>query len=137
MRRVGALLISAGIIAAVGFATVSGQAGGAAQRGATAKPYTTWRSYGGGAHSSQYTALDQINKSNVAKLDVAWTYPVTGNIIFNPVVIDGIMYLPVGNAVVALEAHSGRALWNHPVEGGLVRRGVTWWAGDRQQGRAI
>ena len=26
------------------------------------------------------------------------------------IVIDGIMYLPVGNAVIALEAHTGRAL---------------------------
>ena len=34
-------------------------------------PYTTWRTYGGGGHSSQYSALDQINKSNVAKLEVA------------------------------------------------------------------
>src|SRR5688572_12959493 len=48
-----------------------------------AKPYTVWTAYGGGAHSSQYSALDQIDKSNVARLDVAWTFPVTGTVIFN------------------------------------------------------
>src|SRR5690606_32635381 len=47
-----------------------------------------------------------------------------------PVVIDGIMYMPLGNAVVAVEGHTGRALWRHPVQGGLVRRGVTYWGGD-------
>ena len=31
--------------------------------------------YAGGSHSSQFTALDQINKDNVSKLQVAWTYP--------------------------------------------------------------
>src|SRR5690554_7209449 len=39
---------------------------------AVAQDYTTWRSYAGGAHSSQYSALDQINKSNVHRLEVAW-----------------------------------------------------------------
>ena len=31
------------------------------------EPYTTWRTYGGGGHSSQYSALEQIDKSNVAE----------------------------------------------------------------------
>jgi hypothetical protein len=34
------------------------------------RPYTTWRTYGGGGHSSQYSALEQIDKSNVAQLAV-------------------------------------------------------------------
>ena len=42
---------------------------------AHAQQYTTWREYGGGAHSSQYSALKQIDKSNVAKLEIAWTFP--------------------------------------------------------------
>ena len=36
--------------------------------------YTTWDTYSGGAHASQYSALDQIDKSNVNELEVAWTY---------------------------------------------------------------
>jgi len=42
---------------------------------AAKRPFTTWSQYLGGADSSQYSALKQINKSNVAKLEVAWTYP--------------------------------------------------------------
>jgi len=52
-----------------------------------ATPYRTWTTYGGGAHSSQYAALDQINKSNVHQLDAVWTFPVAGTVIFNPVVV--------------------------------------------------
>ena len=95
MRRAGGIVSLTGIAVAITLATLAGQARqGGAGRAATAKPYTTWQSYAGGAHSSQYSALDQINKSNVAKLQVAWTYPINGNSIFNPVVIDGVMYVP-------------------------------------------
>jgi len=79
---------------------------------ASAKPYSTWQSYAGGAHSSQYSALDQINKKNVAKLQVAWSVPIAGASIFNPVVVDGVMYAPVGGgALAALDAATGKELW--------------------------
>ena len=55
------------------------------------RQYTSWRDYGGSADSAQYSALDQVNRSNVAKLEVAWTYP-TGDdkkYFFNPIVVDG------------------------------------------------
>ena len=38
-------------------------AGLVAQTRPAPKPYTTWMQYAGGAHSSQFTALDQINKT--------------------------------------------------------------------------
>ena len=34
-----------------------------------------WSDYGGGPDSSHFIALDQINKSNVSQLQVAWVYP--------------------------------------------------------------
>src|SRR5436853_7888072 len=67
------------------------------------RPYTTWTAYGGGVHSSQYSALDQINRSNVSQLQVVWSFPVAGTVIFNPLVVGGVMYLQAsGNALVAL-----------------------------------
>ena len=59
-------------------------------------PYTTWSDYGGAADSMQYSALKQINKTNVAKLELAWSYAVPdrrGNFGFNPIVADGMMYV--------------------------------------------
>ena len=37
--------------------------------------YQTWRDYSGGADSAQYSALRQINRSNVGQLQIAWNYP--------------------------------------------------------------
>src|SRR5688572_27324691 len=92
-----------------------------------AKPYTTWSAYGGGAHSSQYSALDQINKSNVSQLDVAWTLPVTGTVIFNPLVVDGVMYLQTqNNTIAALDAATGKEMWRKPQQGGIGARGMNY-----------
>jgi quinoprotein glucose dehydrogenase len=101
----------------------------AATASSAQQPYTTWRSYGGGAHSSQYSALAQIDKSNVAKLAVAWQFPVgERSFVFNPIVVDGVMYvLARDNEIVALDAATGRELWAHPHEGAVSARGINYW----------
>jgi glucose dehydrogenase len=92
-------------------------------------------------HSGQrFSPLDEINRSNVDRLQQAWTYRLRpeggGGILAGtvPIVVNGVMYLPLGDAVVALEAHTGRELWRHRVEGATVRRSVTWWPGDGSHG---
>ena len=35
-----------------------------------------------------------------------------------PIVVGGVMYLPVGNTVVALEADTGKVIWQRDVPGG-------------------
>jgi quinoprotein glucose dehydrogenase len=106
---------------------------------AAAKPYTTWQSYAGGPHSSQYSALDQINKKNVAKLQVAWSYPITGNSIFNPVVIDGILYASVGGgALAALDAATGKEIWRKEGAAPSGARGMNYWESpDRSDRRFV
>ena len=42
---------------------------------AAQRSFNTWTEYLGGADSSQYSSLNQINKSNVKQLAVAWSYP--------------------------------------------------------------
>src|SRR6185436_2156490 len=56
--------------------------------------FNTWRQYLGGSDSSQYSSLDQINRKNVAQIQIAWTYPVgdTRTYRFNPIVVDTVMY---------------------------------------------
>jgi glucose dehydrogenase len=92
-------------------------------------PYTTWRTYGGGGHSSQYSALDQIDRSNVAQLEVAWSFPVgERSFVFNPIVVDDVMYvLARDNEIVALDAATGRELWARPHDGAVTARGVNYW----------
>jgi quinate dehydrogenase (quinone) len=93
------------------------------------QPYTTWRTYGGGAHSSQYSALKQIDKSTVGKLEIAWTFPAgERSFVFNPIVVDRTMYvLARDNEIVALNAETGAELWAHPNEGGVGARGMNYW----------
>ena len=62
---------------------------------AAAQNHKQWSDYGGGPDSSHFIALDQINKSNVSQLQVAWVYP-TGDshaYLFNPIVVDNVMYV--------------------------------------------
>lgn len=93
--------------------------------------HKTWTEYLGGADSAQYSALDQINKSNVSQLQVAWTYPTEdrNNSDFNPIIVDGVMYVQAkNNALVALDAASGKELWVHPNNSRAVTgRGVSYW----------
>src|SRR3954447_14321906 len=100
---------------------------------ATAQEHATWRDYAGASDSAQYSALAQVNRSNVAALEVAWTYS-TGDenkYSFNPVVGDGTMFvLARNNSIVALDAATGKQIWVHPQEPGttvLTSRGINYW----------
>ncbi|HEY6817307.1 MAG TPA: PQQ-binding-like beta-propeller repeat protein [Croceibacterium sp.] len=102
-----------------------------------------WPRYARDLSGTRFSPLDQINTANVGSLDTAWTFrlrPEGGAGLLGgtvPIVIDGTMYLPLGNAIVALEAHTGRELWRHPVTGGMVRRSVSYWPGDGAVGPRI
>jgi len=63
------------------------------------RSFNTWNQYLGGADSSQYSSLSQINKSNVKQLTVAWSYATgeTGQYLFNPLVVDGVMFVEAKN----------------------------------------
>jgi len=128
------------LLAALAIASPFGQSAPASRR------YTTWRDYGGASDSMQYSALTQINKTNVANLEQAWFFPVPdkgGNLGFNPIVVDGVMYLmgPDGS-IVAVEAATGKPIWSHRVEGagtgGRATRGINYWeSSDRSDRRLI
>jgi len=106
--------------------------------------HTTWREYGGSADGSQYSALRQINRDNVAQLQRAWSYS-TGDerkYLFNPLVVDGVMYvLAKQNSIVALDASTGKELWVHATDAHstlLTNRGLNYWESkDRSDRRLI
>src|SRR6202167_2612713 len=83
---------------------------------ALAQDHLACRDYGGAADAAQYSALSQIDRSNVGKLAVAWTYPTGDNhqYLFNPIVIDGLMYVMAkNNSIVALNAANGKEIWSY------------------------
>jgi quinoprotein glucose dehydrogenase len=109
---------------------------------ARCQSYSNWSDYGGSSDSMQYSALKQIDNTNVSRLELAWSYLVpgtSGRFGFNPVIVDGVMYiLGADNAIVALNAATGAAVWKHPVEGRPTDRGINYWESkDRASRRLI
>jgi len=110
----------------------------------TSGKFVNWDTYHGDATASHYSSLDQINKSNVNQLQLAWTYN-TGDfdsrsqIQCNPIIIDGRLYATTPHLkVMALDATSGKEIWKFdPFNGETpsgVNRGVVYWAdGDDQR----
>jgi len=113
---------------------------GAAGFAADLRSFNTWNQYLGGADSSQYSSLSQINKSNVKQLTVAWSYPTGDNVqyLFNPLVVDGVMYVEAkNNSLVALDAVTGRELWAHAFQGPVTSRGMNYWESKDRADRRI
>ncbi|MBT3530216.1 MAG: PQQ-binding-like beta-propeller repeat protein [Gammaproteobacteria bacterium] len=100
---------------------------------------TEWGQYRGNLAGTGFSPLDQINQDNVADLQVAWSYSLRSedenargpNSQATPIVVNGIMYVPAGDRVVALDPVSGQEIWRHQLsEGTPSRRGVSYWPGD-------
>lgn len=105
--------------------------------------YKTWNDYGGSADSAQYSALTQINRSNVSKLEQVWSYS-TGDdrkYAFNPLVVDRTMYvLAKNNSIVALDAVTGKEKWayriDEPVDV-ITHRGINYWESKDRSDRRL
>ena len=111
---------------------------------------TTWKDYLGGPDSSHYSALQQINTSNVNKLEVAWSY-LTGEdttYTFSPLVVDNIAYFAAQKgSLVAVDATTGNPLWVHPFAaasgvpsrfGGIAgMRGANYWESKDRTDRRL
>src|SRR5881394_4542568 len=120
---------------------------GAAPAGRAAEPRPgDWPMYNRDLAGTRFSPLTQITTANVATLKKAWAYqlqPATGNInpapalaseVFNevtPIVVNGVMYMPSGNRVVALEPETGKEIWRYELPEGIASfRGVSYWPGD-------
>ena len=124
----------------------------------SANPQATageWTAYGKDVFGSRHSGLTQIDTSNVARLQVAWTYH-TGEVgpqvqtrnprrslEATPIVVDGVMYLitPLGR-VIALDPETGRERWVYDARidrtigfGDHTSRGVSAWL-DPSRARA-
>ena len=96
-----------------------------------------WRDYGGSPDNSHYTTLKQIDKSNVGKLQVAWSYEY-GETGFNPIVVNGVVYGKGRNSsLIALDAATGKEIWIHEGLEGITRRGVNYWESKNGKDRRL
>ncbi|MCE7982501.1 MAG: pyrroloquinoline quinone-dependent dehydrogenase [Caldilinea sp. CFX5] len=115
-------------------------------------PLADWPVYGQDQGGSRYSPIQQINRDNVALLQVAWEYH-TGDFAdgsdgrpgtsfqATPILVDGRLYLSTAyNRVIALDPTTGAEIWAydpgidrtvHRAE--IASRGVTAWL-DTQRG---
>jgi PQQ-dependent dehydrogenase (methanol/ethanol family) len=90
-----------------------------------------WVTYNGNVNANRYSDLAQINTSNVGRLKPQWIYtvPLWKNLVpdtsyynqnyayfgleVTPLVADGIMYITGPGSVYALDALTGREIWQY------------------------
>jgi quinoprotein glucose dehydrogenase len=111
-----------------------------------------WQTINRDLAATRYSPLNEINRGNVGRLTGSWRYTLGGNSTAVPIVIDGVMYLPSRERVVALDADTGEEIWAYTLEsrgeaggqggggqggggpggGGPTAstRGVSYWPGD-------
>jgi quinoprotein glucose dehydrogenase len=111
------------------------------------KGETDWPAYGNDPGGMRYSALRQIDASNVAKLRVAWTFHTRdvsdgsngwkrSGLETTPILVDGTLYLTTAfNRVIALDPTTGKQRWAYDPHidlrldygDGLINRGVATW----------
>ncbi len=111
-----------------------------------------WPTVGGDPGNSRHSKLRQINRENVANLEIAWVFhtneldrPRQKIIECTPLVVDGTMYITTGHLrVFALDAATGREIWQFDplanlekkplLASGGVNRGVAYWSDGKADG---
>ena len=92
-----------------------------------------WPAYGGSPENTHYSSLDQINRKNVKKLEVAWSFDTEekGGLQTSPIIVGNVLYgLTPSQKVFALDAATGKLLWKFDsgVRGTQPNRGLAYWA---------
>ncbi len=109
-------------------------------------PPGDWPGYTRDSSGQRFSPLTQINTKNVTGLAEAWSFnlgeePAPGSTAHpkpvisaaTPIVVNGVMYLPAGKRVVALDADTGKEIWQYDLASGTAsQRGVAYWPGDKQ-----
>src|SRR5688572_9151590 len=90
-----------------------------------------WPTFNGNVSGNRYSPLTEINKSNVSRLSVKWTFSIPLWSLFHPdtpyyrqnmqyfgletvpIVADGVMYVTGPNQVFALDPRTGHQIWHY------------------------
>jgi quinoprotein glucose dehydrogenase len=97
-----------------------------------------WPVYGGDAENTHFSRLHQINRKNVRRLQVAWTFDTQelGGLQTSPLIVGNVLYgLTPSQKVFALDAASGKLLWRFDsgIRGTQPNRGLAYWREGKDQ----
>lgn len=107
-----------------------------------------WRYYSGTNGATRHSPLDQIDRSNVSRLQIAWRHPALSEAfraanpqvrLFNnfratPIMVNGVLYSSNGVGLAeAFDPATGKLIWEQPappegLRGSQSNRGVAWWS---------
>src|SRR5215831_12913565 len=95
--------------------------------------FLTWHRSHGDNGGMRFSALDQINRQNVANLQQAWIYHSrdgSNNLQCNPIVVRDLIIAPTaGKFVVGISGENGTEVWRFKPEGRPAFRGLIYWSG--------
>ncbi len=106
-------------------------------------PSGDWPTYNHDLAATRFAPFAQITPDNVSQLKESWTFslrpagaaapagPLGAGSQATPIVVNGVMYVPFTNKVAALEADTGKVIWEYQVaQGQASRRGLAYWPGE-------
>jgi quinoprotein glucose dehydrogenase len=134
--RAAQTLCVVGLVACVVGVAPASQRAGAARDG---KPgQRDWPSYGGAPENDHYSSLAQINRKNVNRLEVAWSFDTgeQGGLQTSPLEVDGVLYgITPTQKLFALDAASGKLLWKFDsgIRGTQPDRGLAYWTDGKDK----
>ena len=78
-------------------------------------PNHNWLTYAGDYQGHGLSPLTQITPDNVQNMAPKWTFkvPLAKSLRARPIVADGVMYYTNTNSIFALDARSGRPIWQY------------------------
>src|SRR3984885_216188 len=138
MKRTSTI-ITASVIVGAAFAICAGRAQVADTGVSHSSANVDWPVYGGQPANQHYSSLTQINRNNVSKLKVAWTFDTgeEGGLETSPLVVERTLYAYTpSQKVIALDAVTGKLLWkfDSAIKAEQPARGVAYWT-DGTEGR--
>src|SRR5712692_1322692 len=106
--------------------------------GASGSEQQDWTAYGGAPENNHYSALAQINRSNVKRLAVAWSFDTQeeGGLQSSPIIVEGVLYgITPTQRIFALDAATGMLLWKFDsgIRGTQPDRGLAYWTDGKDK----
>ncbi len=97
-----------------------------------------WPVYGGSPEYQHYSPLEQINRSNVKQLQVAWSYDTSeqGGLQTSPLEVEGVLYgITPTQKIFAVDATTGKELWKFDsgMKGMQPDRGLAYWSSKKDK----
>lgn len=97
-----------------------------------------WPVYGGTQDNNHYSPLDQINRTNVKQLKLAWSFDTQepGGLQSSPLIVDGVLFgITPTQKIFALDAATGKLLWKFDsgIKGTQPDRGLAYWTDSKDK----